>query len=165
MEPLIKLREELESAENGNEMSKVFMSYLFDSENIRSTFIARSKAGQGGETDTIETDESEAEEYGRIWDALSEALTSVAYGLKNTRIGYKQYGELLEQILSGINLANPPAVLDSVTVGDTERTRKFEPKTVFIAGVNEGAMPRESKLQSAFSYFEREKLSESGLPL
>lgn len=165
VEPLIKLRKELESAENGNEMSKVFMSYLFDSENIRSTFIARSKAGQGGETDTIETDESEAEEYGRIWDALSEALTSVAYGLKNTRIGYKQYGELLEQILSGINLANPPAVLDSVTVGDTERTRKFEPKTVFIAGVNEGAMPRESKLQSAFSYFEREKLSESGLPL
>ena len=79
-EPLIKLREELESAENGNEMSKVFMSYLFDSENIRSTFIARSKAGQGGETDTIETDESEAEEYGRIWDALSEALISAAYG-------------------------------------------------------------------------------------
>ncbi len=165
IEPLLKLKQDLEAAENGKEMSRVFMNYLFDSENIRSTFIARSKAGQGGETDTIETNEAEAEEYGRIWDALSEALTSIAYSLEHTPIGYKEYGELLEQILSGINLANPPDVLDSVTVGDIERTRKSEPKTVFIAGVNEGKIPRATNLKSTFSYFEREKLSESGLPL
>lgn len=163
--PLTKLKADFEAAENGMEMSKVFMNYLFDEEKIRSTFVARSKTGQGGETDYIETDEADAEEYGRIWDALSETITSMAYSLENTKISYKEYGELLEQILSGISLANPPDVLDSVTVGDIERTRKSEPKIVFIAGVNEGSIPRESSLQSVFSYFEREKLGEGELPV
>lgn len=165
VEPLVKLKADFEAAENGMEMSKVFMNYLFDTEKIRSTFVARSKTGQGGETDYIETDETEAEEYGRIWDALSETVTSIAYSLQNTKINYKQYGELLEQILSGISLANPPDVLDSVTIGDIERTRKAEPKIVFIAGANEGSIPRRSSLQSVFSYFEREKLNTEGLPL
>ena len=163
--PLIELKENLEAAENGKEMSRIFMNYLFDTEDIRSTFIAGSKGGQGGETDTIETDEAEAEEYSRIWDALSETFTSIAYCLDNERIDYRQYAKLLEQILSEINLANPPDVLDSVTVGDIERSRKAEPEIVFITGVNEGALPRENKLTSAFSYFEREKLSVSGLSL
>lgn len=165
IEPLAKLKADFENAENGMDMSKAFMNYLFDTENIRSTFIARSKTGQGGETDYIETDEAEAEEYGRIWDALSEAVSSLAYSLQKTKTDYKMYGELLEQILSGINLANPPDVLDSVTVGDIERTRKSEPEIVFIAGANEGNIPRESSLQSVFSYFERENLSIGGLPL
>ena len=165
VEPLLKLKEDMDKAENGLEMSRVFMNYLFDSENIRSTFIARSKAGQGGETHSIEIDDNAAKEYDRIWDALTETFTSMAYGLKNVKPSCKEYGELLEGILSGINLANPPDVLDSVTVGDIERTRKSAPKIVFIAGVNEGSIPRESKLQSVFSYFEREKLSNTGLPL
>ena len=164
-EPLLKLKEDMEQAENGLEMSRVFMNYLFDTENIRSTFIARSKAGQGGETHSIEIDDNAAKEYDRIWDALTETLTSMAYSLKNVKLGSKEYGELLEEILSGINLANPPDVLDSVTVGDIERTRKSAPKIVFIAGVNEGSIPRESSLQSVFSYFEREKLCNTGLPL
>ncbi|MCM1054622.1 MAG: PD-(D/E)XK nuclease family protein [Bacteroides sp.] len=164
-EPLIKLKEDMERAENGAEMSRVFMNYLFDSENIRSTFIARSKAGQGGETHSIEIDDDAAKEYDRIWDALTETLTSMAYSLERVKLGCKEYGELLEGILSGINLANPPDVLDSVTVGDIERTRKSAPKIVFIAGANEGGIPRESNLQSVFSYFEREKLSDTGLPL
>lgn len=163
--PLQRLKVQLEEAENGEQMSEIFMNYLFDSENIRSTFIAGSKAGQGGETYSIEVDERSAEEYSRIWEALCDAITSMAYCLENEKISYTQYGKLLAEILKGINLANPPAVLDSVTVGDIERTRKSEPKVVFIAGVNQGNIPRESHLQSAFSYFEREKLGEAGLQL
>lgn len=163
--PLLKLRSELEAAENGEKMSEILMNYLFDIENLRSTFIARSKAGQGGETDSIEVDERTAEEYSRIWEALCDAMTSMAYCLEKEKISVKQYGRLLEEILRGISLANPPQVLDSVTIGDIERTRKSEPKIVFIAGVNQGNIPREGHLQSAFSYFEREKLSSAGLQL
>ncbi|MCH5200399.1 MAG: PD-(D/E)XK nuclease family protein [Oscillospiraceae bacterium] len=164
-EPLIKLRTSLEQAKNGAEMSEIFMTYLLEEEDIQATFKARAKAGAGGETDYLETDPESAEEYSRIWDALSEAFSSMAYCLENVKPDAEQYRYLLEEILTGISLANPPAVLDSVTVGDIERTRKAAPKIVIIAGVNEGHIPRKSSLQSAFTYFERESLTDCGLPL
>ena len=164
-EPLKKLKSSLEQAADGAEMSALFMTYLLEDEDIQATFKARAKAGSGGETDYLDTDPESAEEYSRIWDALSEAFSSMAYCLENVKLSPEQYRSLLEEILAGINLANPPAVLDSVTVGDIERTRKAAPKVVIIAGVNEGHIPRKSSLQSAFTYFERESLTQVGLPL
>ena len=164
-EPLLKLKNSLEQAADGKEMSEIFMTYLLEEEDIQATFKARAKSGSGGETDYIETDPESAEEYSRIWDALSEAFSSMAYCLENVKLSAEQYFSLLEEILTGISLANPPAVLDSVTVGDIERTRKAAPKIVIIAGVNEGHIPRKSSLQSAFTYFERESLTKTGLPL
>ena len=164
-EPLIRLKNSLEQAKDGAEMSEIFMTYLLEDEDIQATFKARAKAGEGGETDYLETDPESAEEYGRIWDALSEAFSSMAYCLENVKLSAEAYRSLLEEILTGISLANPPAVLDSVTVGDIERTRKAAPKIVMIAGVNEGHIPRKSSLQSAFTYFERESLTDCGLPL
>ena len=164
-EPLIKLKDSLEQAADGAEMSEIFMTYLLEEEDIQATFKARAKAGSGGETDYLDTDPESAEEYSRIWDALSEAFSSMAYCLENVRLDSAQYCSLLEEILAGISLANPPAVLDSVTVGDIERTRKAAPKIVMIAGVNDGHIPRKSSLQSAFTYFERESLAQTGLPL
>lgn len=165
VQPLIILKESLEQAADGAEMSEIFMTYLLDDEDIQATFKARAKAGSGGETDYLETDPESAEEYSRIWDALSEAFSSMAYCLEKVKLSAEQYCSLLEEILTGINLANPPAVLDSVTVGDIERTRKAAPKIVMVAGVNEGHIPRKSSLQSAFTYFERESLMQAGLPL
>lgn len=164
-EPLIKLKTSLEQAADGAEMSEIFMTYLLDDEDIQATFKARAKSGSGGETDYLETDPESAEEYSRIWDALSEAFSSMAYCLENVELSSEQYCSLLEEILTGISLANPPAVLDSVTIGDIERTRKAAPKIVIVAGVNDGYIPRKSSLQSAFTYFERESLMQSGLPI
>ncbi len=164
-EPLQKLKTELDGAADGAEFSEIFMRYLIDEEQIQSTFIAASKAGDGGETDHIKVDEATAEEYGRIWDALCEAFTSMAFCLEGVKIKADRYLSLLEEILAGINLANPPQVLDSVTVGDIERTRKAQPKAIIITGANEGKIPRRGKLQSIFTHFEREHLNNAGLPL
>lgn len=165
VQPLIKLRDDLNNASDGAEMSRIYMNYLLNEQRIKSTFIAASKSGQGGETDTIETDEETAEEIGRIWDAMCGGFSSMAYCLENTKIGIEDYRMLLEEILSGINLANPPQVLDCVTVGDIERTRKSSPKTVILAGFSRNAIPRQSKLVSIFSDSERESLNETGLPI
>lgn len=165
VEPLVKLKEKLLAAKDGAEFSAVFMEYLLDTEDIRSTFLGRSKAGEGGETDFLATDAQAGEEYSRIWDALSEAVSSIAYCLEGTKTSIEQYRSILEEILSGVNLANPPAVLDSVTVGDIERTRKASAKIVFIAGFNEGDVPRATSLQSVFTREEREALVCAGLPV
>lgn len=164
-EPLLMLREELDGAKDGAEFSEIFMRYLIDAEQIGSTFIAASKAGDGGETDYIKVDENVAEEYNRIWEAVCEAFTSMAYCLEGVKIDRDKYLSLLEEILSGINLANPPQVLDSVTVGDIERTRKAEPKMIIIVGASEGKIPVKNNLQSIFTHFEREHLNSAGLPL
>lgn len=165
VEPLIKLGEELDGAADGAAFSEIFMRYLIDVEQIGSSFIAASKSGDGGETDYIKVDENIAEEYGRIWEAVCEAFTSMAYCLEGVKIERDKYLSLLEEILSGINLASPPRVLDSVTVGDIERTRKAEPKIIIIVGAVEGKIPVKNKLQSIFTHFEREHLNDVGLPL
>lgn len=163
--PLERLREQLEQAQDGKRFSEIFMEYLLTEEDIQATFLARSKTGAGGETDWLENDPQTAEEYSRIWDALSEAISSAAFCLEGEKVTVKQYLSLLEEILSGVALANPPAVLDSVTVGDIERTRKAAPKIVMIMGFNEGKIPASSSPQSVFTYFERESLNGAGLPL
>lgn len=165
VQPLLTLKTELSEAEDGAAFSEIFMRYLIDSEQIGSTFIAASKAGDGGETDYIKVDETVAEEYSRIWEALCEAFTSMAYCLEGVKISSDKYLSLLEEILSVINLANPPQVLDSVTVGDIERTRKAEPKAVIIVGASEGKIPVKNNLQSVFTHLEREHLNNAGLPL
>lgn len=165
IEPLKELRSSLEKAADGAEFSKIFMNWLLDEQKIMTSFTAISKADMGGEVHELIFDEAAAEESGRIWDALCETFSSTAHCLKDTKIGIEDYRLLLEGILSGINLANPPQVLDCVTVGDIERTRKASAKTVIIAGFNEGTIPRSSVLESIFTDSEREKLSSSGLPI
>lgn len=164
-EPLITLKKELNNAEDGAELSRIFMNWLLEEQDITATFTAASKADDGGEVHTLETDEAAAEEIGRIWDALCEAFTSMAYCLEGKKISVEDYRLLLEEILSGINIANPPQVLDSVTLGDIERTRKSSPKTVIIAGFNEGKIPRTSHPESIFTDNERESLNLTGLPI
>lgn len=165
VEPLIRLKRELENAKDGAELSREFMTFLLREQDITATFKAASKADLGGEVHILETDEAAAEEIGRIWDALCEAFTSMAYCLEGKKISIEDYRLLLEEILSGINLANPPQVLDCVTLGDIERTRKSSPKTVIIAGFNEGKIPRSSRLESIFTDNERESLNLLGLPI
>ncbi|MCM1299546.1 MAG: PD-(D/E)XK nuclease family protein [Firmicutes bacterium] len=164
-EPLKKLREDLLTASDGAELSAVFMNYLLEQEGLKATFVARSKTGEGEGTDYIEVEENAAEENLRIWDALCEALSSMAYCLKGVKIDCNKYCLLLEEILSGVNLSNPPQVLDCVTAGDIERTRKASPKAVIILGANEGALPRKSALQSIFNFREIESLNGAGLEL
>lgn len=165
IEPLTELKNSLETAYDGAELSKIFMTFLLEEQNIHSTFIAASKSDMGGEVHTIEIDEAAAEENGRIWDTLCETFTSMAYCLEGRKISCEDYRLLLEEILSGINLSNPPQVLDCVTLGDIERTRKSSPKTVIIAGFNEGKIPRGSHLESIFTDNERENLNLIGLPI
>lgn len=163
--PLKELREKLNGASDGAELSTIFMNYLLEQEGLKSTFIARSKTGGGEGTDYIEVDENAAEEHLRIWDALCDAFTSMAYCLKGEKIDPDKYRSLLEEILEGINLSDPPMVLDSVTVGDIERTRKASPKAVFILGANQGVIPRKTELQSIFNYRERECLNTAEINL
>lgn len=165
IEPLLSLKKRLEDSADGAEFSRIFMEYLLNEQNIQSSFIAQSKSDMGGEIHTIEIDEAAAEENGRIWDALCETFTSMAYCLEGKRIGIKDYRLLLEEILSGINLANPPQVLDCATLGDIERTRKAAPKTVIAVGFNEGSVPRSSRLESIFTDDEKERLNIAGLPI
>lgn len=165
VEPLLSLKARLENSEDGADFSRIFTEYLLDEQKIQSAFIAQSKSDAGGEIHKIETDERAAEENGRIWDALCEALASMAYCLEGVKIDIKNYRLLLEEILSGINLANPPQVLDCVTLGDAERTRKAAPKTVIFVGFNEGTVPRRSNLESIFTDDEKEKLNALGLSI
>ena len=139
------------------------MDFLLKKQDYKAAFIARSKAGGGEGTDFLETDKAAAEEYSRIWDDLVCVFDSLAFCLAEQKVTAEKFTATLEAVLSGMTLANPPRTLDAVTIGDIERTRKAEPKYVFICGACEGDIPRRAAPNTNFSAAEQEELEENGL--
>ncbi|MDE6724972.1 MAG: PD-(D/E)XK nuclease family protein, partial [Ruminiclostridium sp.] len=163
--PLLELRNSLENADDGAELSRKFMIWLLNKQDMLSSLKGMSTRNDGDKDHLWRVDKELLEEAKRIWNAVCEVFTSMAYCLDGKKIGIEDYRLLLEGILSEINLANPPQVLDCVTVGDIERTRKSSPKTVIIAGFSDKNIPRSPSLESIFTDSEREKLNVSGLSI
>ena len=208
IDPLLKLKDSLENAKDGDELSINFMLWLMHDQDMLSIIkgIASKRNDNNADDDdnnvviddndnngdnsenSNNNDNSENsnngnnnsskkkkvpfvpdpqkfEEVKRIWDTLCEVFTSMSYCLKGKKISIEDYRMLLTGILSEITLANPPQVLDCVTVGDIERTRKSSPKTVIIAGFTDKNIPRSPDLSSVFTDNERDKLIDAGLSI
>lgn len=162
---LLTLKQMLENASDGAQMTAVFVDFLMNVQHLNATFIGNSKAGSGGFTEELVLDAQTAAEYQRIWETLTAVFDSMAYCLSDVKMSVSDFYDTLSSVLSELTLANPPKVLDCVTVGDLERSRKSSPKYVFICGMNEGAIPRKTALQSVLNAADVEKLHESRMEI
>ena len=163
--PLENLNKRLEAAENGREFTEILVKFLVDEQGLKSTFLARSKAGSGEGTDYLKLSRESMDEYGRLWDKLTGVFDSLAYCLDKEKMTIAAYRDLLENVLAGMAVAKPPAVLDAVTVGDTERTRRSGAEVLFVCGAWEGAFPRGSSAKGVFTPDEQDGLLQAGVEL
>ena len=107
---------------------------------MEETGIAQRLAERAENAET-EGNLDKAQEQIRCFELIAELLENLTKLLGEDEMTVKEYGELLEAGLGGLKMGIIPAGMDSVTVGDIERTRLPDIKALFVVGVNEGVIP------------------------
>lgn len=104
-------------------------------------------------------------QYRQIYRTVIELLDQI-YDLAGTEIvSARDYLELLEAGFTQIRLGTLPQRVDRILVGDIERTRLTQIRHLYIAGVNEGSIPRSASRGGILSDMDREFLAAGGAVL
>ena len=104
-------------------------------------------------------------QYSQIYQKVIDLLDQIHDLTGSERISARDYLELLEAGLAQIRLGTLPQRVDRVLVGDIERTRLTQIRHLFIAGVNEGSIPRSASRGGILSDMDREFLAAGGTVL
>lgn len=113
------------------------------------------RLGQRAEEAEAKGNLDKAQEQIQCYEMIGELLESMVSLLGDDTLTIREYSEILEAGLSGLKMGVIPAGIDTVTVGDIERTRLPSIRALFVAGVNEGVLPS-SGFESRGIFSERE---------
>ncbi|MBP3737136.1 MAG: helicase-exonuclease AddAB subunit AddB, partial [Lachnospiraceae bacterium] len=100
-------------------------------------------------------DEERAIAYGQIYDKVLGLLRQICELIGEEKISGEEYLLLLEAGFAEHRLGTLPQNVDSVLVGDMERTRLPEIRTLFFLGVNDDFVPRRTAGGGLISEMER----------
>lgn len=106
-----------------------------------------------------------AREYDQIYKIVMDLLNKLTQLLAEEKMELREYREVLEAGFSASSVGIIPPGYDRVLVGDIERTRLPDIKVLFLAGVNDGLIPKAEKSGGLISQQERELFSEYGMEL
>ncbi|MDR2547256.1 MAG: PD-(D/E)XK nuclease family protein [Lachnospiraceae bacterium] len=101
-----------------------------------------------------------AKEYAQIYRLVMELLEQIHGLLKDEPMKLDEFAEILDAGLAEIKIGTIPQSIDRVVVGDIERTRLSQVRTLFFLGVNDGSIPQ-SGSGGLLSALDREFLQSS----
>ncbi|MDY3257716.1 MAG: PD-(D/E)XK nuclease family protein [Ruminococcus callidus] len=100
-----------------------------------------------------------------IWNSFIEIINSVVETMGNEKADLKEFCKIFLVSAERIEFDMPPMMLDSVEIADAKTARTYEPKYVFIPGVNEDVFPLIEDEKSLFTDIEKKKISEKNIEL
>lgn len=112
-----------------------------------------------------ENDHVKAKEYGQIYRLVMDLLDQMMELLGEEMLTQKEFAEILDAGFAEIKVGMIPQTVDKVVIGDIERTRLCQIKTLFFAGVNDGIIPKSGGTGGIISDIDREFLQESEFEL
>lgn len=154
VEPLLSLAERLKDR-NGDEITQLLYEFIINEAGMNRAVAARCKNADG----TVNSELISL--YQRLWDTISGIFDSLWHGLKNDKIPLAEYTRLFRDICAETTLAKPPQYVDTVLVGDIDRTRAGDVKAVFIIGALYDTFPSPAGEAGIFSEFETELIREN----
>jgi ATP-dependent helicase/nuclease subunit B len=110
-------------------------------------------------------DASRAKEYAQIYRLVIDLLDQIYALLGEEPISLQDFADILQAGFGEIRVGAIPQSINKVLVGDVERTRLKQVKTLFFLGVNDGNIPKGAKMGGIVSDIDREFLRESGMEL
>lgn len=158
VQPLIKFKEELGKNKTVRDITKSIYLFL-EENNIKKILL--DKINNLNETGNIDL----ANIYNTSWDLLIDILDELVLILRDEKISFENYTNLLKVGFNNSSLGKIPATLDEVIVGDVDRTRSGKKKAIFIIGLNDGKFPSVSKNEGFINDEERIYLKENGIEL
>lgn len=118
------------------------------------------------EKDEAEGNNLKAQEHIRCYELIGELFENLVQLLGDDMVTVREYGQILESGLSELKMGIIPECIDSVTIGDIERTRLPETRALFVVGVNEGVLPSsDADIKGILSERERVALENAGAEL
>lgn len=103
---------------------------------------------------------AKSNEYKQIYDAIIGIFDRIVELLGNEKVSVTEYKQILQSGFEGIRIGIIPPGLDTVMVGDIERTRlKDIKKIIFFLGVNDGIIPSAGVSGGIITDMDREYLS------
>lgn len=156
--PLLKFKQKLDSNKTVYDITKSLYEFLIENKIDNKINLKILKLQELGEIDL-------ANIYSTSWNILIEILDELVLVLKDEKISFKKYSELLKIGLNNSSLGKIPATLDEVTVGDVDRSRNSRKKVVFLIGLNDGAFPSNNKNEGFIDDAERICLKEYKIEL
>ncbi len=106
-------------------------------------------------------DYARAKEYGQIYVQFMNVLEQFVALMAEEVITLQEYAQILYAGFEEIQIGIIPQNRDMVMVGDIERTRLQEVKTLFFVGVNDGIIPKATSSGGILSDMEREFLQQT----
>ena len=106
-----------------------------------------------------------AKEYGQIYRVVMDLLDQIYHLLGEEVLTDKEFLEILKAGFSEIKVGTIPQSVDQVVVGDMERTRLKQIRSLFFLGVNDGIIPKSSEQGGLLSDMERQFLLDGGKEL
>ena len=111
-----------------------------------------------------QNDPDRAKECEQVYAAVIGLFDQI-YALLDEKMDAKEYTEILKAGFSELKVGSLPQSVDRVVIGDLERTRLKAVKTLFIIGVNDGIIPKNTTEGGLLSELERYLLKEAGVTL
>ena len=112
------------------------------------------------------SDESlEATQHKQVFNKICMLFDKFVNMLGETEITIKEFAKIIDAGLKSCDIGITPPSGDNVTVGDLERSRLPNIKTLLILGINDDVIPRLKEEDSIFSDAERENLLSHGIEL
>ena len=83
--------------------------------------------------------------YRSLFNRVSLFLDMMENMLGEVKVSLREFSDIFKAGISEIRIGTIPAVIDSVTVGDIERTRVSDVKVIFLINANDGIIPKPGK--------------------
>lgn len=101
----------------------------------------------------------------RTWKLVIEVFEKLIEMLGNYSLTLEEYSKILWAGLCESRLGIIPPTVDTVLIGDIERTRLPAVEALFVAGANDGSLPKAEAAGGIFTDIEREALAANGIEL
>lgn len=101
-----------------------------------------------------------AKEYETLYEAIIKLLDRFMEILAGEALSTEEFADILKAGLSELSAGVLPQGVDQVLVGDIERSRLSEIKVLFLAGVNDGVIPKDVHKRGLLSELDRERLKQ-----
>lgn len=104
-------------------------------------------------------------EYAQIYGIIIELLDKMVSILGEEKVTAEEFRQLLETGMNQAKVALIPPGIDQVLIGDMERTRLKDVRTLFFVGVNEGCIPKKKESGGILTEMDRDFLESQGIEL
>ncbi|MCR5148034.1 MAG: exodeoxyribonuclease V subunit gamma [Eubacterium sp.] len=101
-----------------------------------------------------------ANTYRRLYDIILSFLDEMNLVLGNEYISKKEFSGILRSGMNEVKIGTIPATVDSVIVGDTERTRVSDIRVLFLIDLNEGVVPKPHQEAKILTDYDKELIGD-----